>query len=87
MVDVYAGDAEVKKYLRGIASKEREEFSALTNRESKAADRSVIIKKMAQPREHMTGFFYAVGLIHGKDAAKYYEDYYYQARSDEGIEE
>lgn len=85
MVETRLGDAQIKKFLRDTANEEKKEFAALTNRESQPSERSAVIKKMAEPRHYLSGFFYAISMIHGKDAAKYYENYFFQARSDEGI--
>lgn len=87
MVEVRLGDAEIKKYLRKAAEKEKEEFKVISDRESPSHERSAAIKKMAQPREFLSGFLYAVTLIHGEEAGKYYEKYFFQARSDEGVVE
>lgn len=85
MVEARAGDEKIRKFLRETAAEEKKEYSVLTNRESTSAQRSAAIKKMAQPREYLSGFLSALSLVYGEEAAKFYENYFYQARSDEGV--
>lgn len=87
MAEIREGDAAIRKYLREIAEAEKKEYEVLTNRNSPATQRGVVVKKMAQPREQMNGFFHAIQLIYGSNIAEFYQQYFYQARSDEGVTE